>query len=1137
VKDSILLLCVFLVGASVLVAQTYKGTISGSVTDPSGAAVPGATLLLTNTATAEVRTTVSEADGRYAFAQLNPSVYSLQVTKTGFRDYVATEIQLNASQAREVNVSLVVGQARQTVEVTAGVGLMDTQTANQSVTLNNVLVEELPAQARDPLVLFEFQAGAVAPRTGVSTSDSDENQNRFEINGAGDEQVLVLIDGVPDATGDWGGAISVPSVDSVQQFQVIRNAYDARYSRTRGGVVNIVTKGGTEHFHGTGFEYLQNSSLNANSFFNNKNHVAKTPYRRNFFGGNFGGPILKKYRLFGFFGVEALREAAPGSITATMPTALERQGNFSNSYNADGTQILIYDPASSVLNPATGSYTRTAFPGDQVPASEISPIAKNVLGLLPSPNVPGTGHALTNNYYAIANTIEKNERYDGRVDYVVSNKDSLFGRFTKEPESSVPQSPYSVLVNGNRSSLEPRWGFAFGNTFTLNATTVITISLGGGKFTELNNVLAYGANLAPLGLPSNLLADFNVPVPPSFIMTNYYSPGYPGSGNDSVSNAERSMVNYGVFGSKQRGAHLVTFGWYENRYMLAQVETNAANFTFNRYFTDGPTAALSGNVDSGSDIASFLLGDAISGDLPVASQPYTTQTDWNFFVQDAWKVTPRLTVNVGLAYELQRGRTERFDRVNYFDFTDPSPLAQAAGLPNLKGGLAFVNSKQPFEWDPSDLSFAPRFGLAYRIGNNLVYRGGYGIFYTPSVAVGPEGTTGYSDDNSMVSTLNNGITPDNTLNNPFPNGIVNPTGSSLGLATAVGQVITTFQRSTPTPYLQQFSSELQYQVNKGLLVEGGYTGSQGRRLIYCYNGYYVGSNINQVPDSDLALGNALNNPVANPFYGVITSGPLSTPRVLQSQLLRPYPQFENIYILNHNGATSSFNALVLRATERLTSGLTLLASYQRSRAMDNASEDQGWEVSDAFRDWYNLAAEKSVSAHDIPNSFSASWIYHLPVGKGQHYGAKLNPVLNGVIGGWQTSGTYQLLSGLPLHFTAAANEFNYADSQFPNINSGVSQTVSKPTLTEWFNTAAFSQPANFTYGNAPRFDGQIRYSHTNNWNLSIEKNFPMRENINWQFRAEMYNAFNWVQFGRANTSVTSSSFGQVTGTGPEQVHG
>ena len=1108
-------------------AQTYTGVIDGIVTDPSGAAIAGAYVKLTNTATGETHTMESAEDGRYTFSQLNPSTYSLQVSKPGFRDYIGSGIVLNASQTKEVNISLEVGESKQTVEVTAGAELLDTQTATQSNTLSSRVVEQLPAQARNPLVFFNTQAGAVAPRTGVSTSDNDENQNRFSINGSRDEEVLVLVDGIPDATGDWGGAIVAPSVDSVQEFQVIRNAYDSRYSRTAGGVINIITKGGTQAYHGTAFEYFQSSVLNANDFFNNLNGINKVPYHRNDFGGNLGGPILKKYRLYGFYGAEFMRQTIPQTLITTLPTTLERTGDFTQSFNSNGSPILIFDPTTTKLNSSGTGYIRDAFPGDKIPAIKISSVANNVFNLLPTPNEPGTGPAHVNNFAASQFTKSIFNRYDGRVDWVVSDKDSLFGRFTKAPQDTTPIDVFPKLVDSRTYTHEPRWNVALGNTWTVSPTMVFTFLAGAGKFTQINNSVGYGLTGTQLGFPSSLVSQFDVPTPPAFSLSGFYSPG-----NSSVSEAARSMVNYGIYGSKQFSVHLLQFGWYVNRYYLSLIQTNSATFNFNRFFTDGPNVVLSGNVNSGDTLASFLLGTGASGDAPLNAAPTTAQTDWNFFVQDAWKVNQRLTINIGLAYELQRARTERYNRLNWFDFDAPSPLAQAAGLPNLKGGLVFTTPQDPFQWKAPHLDFAPRIGIAYKITDRLVWRGGYGIYYVPTITVGPLGNTGYSVDNTWQSTLNNGLTPYNTLDNPFPTGLSRPTGSAAGLATGAGFSITTVERDRPTPYVQQFSSDFEYQAAKGLLLEAGYSGSQGRKLLYGYGGFYQGMNINQVPDQYLSQGNALNQQVPNPFYGVITSGPLSQPTVLRSQLLRPYPQFQNIYILDQPGATSSFNALLLRATGRIGTGLTLIASYQRSRAIDNSSEDQGWEVGDQFRDVYNLSLEKSVSAHDVPNSFALSYVYELPVGRGRKFGSNLNPVVNALVGGWESSAIWTIQSGLPLIFSAPVNEFNYSGWQFPNVSATVPLTVTNQSIYKWFNTAAFTAPAAFTYGDAPRYVGQIRYSSGNNWNLAIDKNFTIIERLRMQFRAEMYNAFNHVRFGRADTNITDPGFGLVTSEAP-----
>ena len=352
-------LCVF--AATLAAAQSFTGTITGVVTDPGGASVPRAVVTVTNDATRELRTLESNAEGRYTFSQLQPGVYTMKVTLTGFREYVGRNLTLLQSQTLEANVGLVVGQVTESVEVTADVTGLDTQTANQVATLTGTTVKELPTVARNPLVLFHTQAGVVAARTGISGSNTEQNQNRFSVNGGRGQSVLVTVDGIAVASGDWGGAIATPSVDAVAEFQMMRNAYDARFGRTAGGVIQLSTRGGTQQYHFTAWEYLRNYKLDANSFFNNRNGVQKFPFRRNTFGGNFGGPIWRAKNLYGFFNSDFLREASPATRITTLPTELERAGDFTQTFNANGTPVVTFDPLTTRPDPARSGPAREFY--------------------------------------------------------------------------------------------------------------------------------------------------------------------------------------------------------------------------------------------------------------------------------------------------------------------------------------------------------------------------------------------------------------------------------------------------------------------------------------------------------------------------------------------------------------------------------------------------------------------------------------------------------------------------------------------------------------------------------------------------------------------------------------------------------
>ena len=1136
---------VMLALAVAVFGQVFTGNITGIVTEPNGAIVANAKVLLTNTATGETREVVTNEEGRYTFSQVKPSTYTIKVSASGFKEYLRSDITVSVNQSSEINAQLTVGNIADTVEVTAAAPLLDTQTQTQSSTLDSRQVTELPVNVRNPLVLVHATAGVVAVRTGIAQNNQDQNHNRFAMNGGRDETVLVLIDGIPSSAGDWGGLIASPSVDSVQEAQIIRNTYEAQFGKTGGGVVNLVTKGGSKDWHATGFEYLRNDNLDANNWFNNFFGRAKPEFKRNQYGGNVSGPIWASKKLFGFFNYEGLRQTTPASRLTTVPTALERQGDFSQTRNANGSLMVIYDPLTTRANPAGAGFIRDPFPNNRIPTNRFDPVALKVLALMPQPNQAGDAVTGLNNYFKTGTDRIENDRYDARVDWSWRDKLAVFGRFTKARQDGILAQFFDTLAETNRNDFNPRSSASVGVTYVFNPTLIVNALIGGGHWTEKQLSKALGTDpVAALGLPAALSGRFDVQALPAFFLSD----GYTSIGNNQSNITARGVYNGQINVSKELATHSLKFGWSLEHSVLNFPTTTAGSFSFDRFFTSGPNpdarASNAGNV-----IASLLLGTGSGGGVPRNIAPAVTQAYWAGYAQDSWRVNQKLTINYGLRYELQRGRTERYNRLNYFDPTVTNPLGQRTGL-NLKGGLVYVNENDRFQWEPSHKDFAPRLGLAYKVTDKLVARAGYGVFYLMSVNVGIDGTEGYSITTPWVTSLDGGRTVQNYLRNPFPNGILDGTGNVNGLTTNVGLGLTPFTRKRPTPYMQQYSLDLQYQLGNGLVAELGYVGSQGRRLSFGSgvsggSGSY-GFELNQLPDSALALGRSLLDSVPNPFFGIITTGALSGPTVQRGQLLRPFPQFTSVSIRDMPGASSSYNALTAKLTKRFSQGLTLIASYQFSRAIDNASENQAWEISDRARNFNNLAIEKSISGHDIPHSLAINYIYELPVGKGKKFGGNLHPAANAVIGGWQVSGIYKYDSGLPLTFTANNNTFSFGGTQQPNVSdieaAGQGQTnfngSDDKKINRWFNTSVFSLPPDFTFGNAPRWFGNIRADHTNNFDFSLGKNWLVRENFRIQFRGEFFNLFNRVQFGRANTNINNAGFGQVRGTintGPRNV--
>ncbi len=1020
------------------------------------------------------------------------------------------------------------GEVSQTVEVSAAVSMLDTQTANRAITLDQQTVLDLPVNARNPFALVHANAGVIAVRTGISQATQDQNHNRFSMNGGRGQAGLTLIDGVPAAAVDWGGLIASPSVDSVQEVNIARNQFDAQFGKSDGGVVNMITRGGQNDFHGSLFEFLRNNVLDANAWQNNRAGLPRVSFQRNQFGAAVGGPISRSKRLFFFGAYEGLRQGSPGTNTSTLPTAAQRTGDFSDTRNADGSLSVIYNPFSTRPNPNGAGVVRDPFPNNQIPANLLNPIAQKVLALYPQPNAPGDAFTRTRNFNASGKTVTVNDRIDGRIDWAKSESWTMFGRFTKAWQENIAPEFFGNGADTNFSDVNPRHQVVIGSTYTPSPSWVINAVLGSGRWRENQNSPSTGLNGTALGFSPSLVSQFQTETYPEFTMTNYAT-----LNNRRYLNSARETHNLQLNITNERGSHSLKFGWISELARLNSTDFNTPTFGFTRGLTAGPVA-VQNSTTSGDAIASLLLGVGASGAAPISAATATTAMYHGAYFQDSWRATRRLTLHLGIRWEVQPGRTERYDRSNWFDTQITNPLSQQTGL-QLKGGLEFASSDNREAWQTTWANFAPRFGMAYKITDKLVFRGGYGIFYPQT---GGSGRDGFSTSTAWNSTVGgDGINPNlgSLLSNPYPNGINQPVGSSRGLLTQVGETVNAFFYDHPLGYVQSFSSDFQYEITSGMVLEAGYTGTQGRKLLFG-----TGQQANQLHPSFLSQGTALDQQVANPFFGVIQTGALAGATVPRHRLLRPHPQFLGVNVSGEiPGASSSFNALVARFHWRASASLNFLSTYQWSKAIDNASEWQGWEVADQLRDFYNLEVDRSISAHDIPQSFVNTLVYELPVGKGRKFGSDMHPVANAVIGGWQVSTIVRFSSGLPLGFTAPNTLTNYGfQVQRPNVTDLNAAAVENPTPDRWFNTAAFSAPGQFEIGNAPRWVPNIRFGPTKHADFAILKNFRWGESIKAQFRGEMFNFTNTPQFGRANTTFGSGDFGRVTGTtnvGPRNI--
>ncbi len=1103
--------------------QVFTATATGLVTDPSGAAIPNATISLTNTATGDKRTVSTGVDGFYTVSQLLPGAYELSVEAAGFKRYVQQGIGLHTNDTVELNARLQVGSAAESIEVSASAPLLDTQTADQSVHIEMNMIMNLPMFTRDAFRVVWANAGISEAFVGATSNTGDQNLDRFGMNGGRTESTAILIDGVPaTSTSQWNGLYYSPTLADVQEVQLVRNSYDAQYGRSGGGVFSIVTKGGSPQFHGGAFEFLQNSDLNGNNYFNNRGGKARPFYARNQFGGDLGGPIWTSKRLFFFGSYEGLRQGSPGAQTSTVPTALQRQGNFSQTFNTNGTLQTIYDPFTTKPN-GQGGFIRTPFPGNIIPQNRFDSVGANVLNLYPLPNQPGTGFTQSNNWFGTGKNITNNSHYDTRVDWAPSDRDNMYFRWSQAWEDGIGLAfPVWGIGTGATTTPNPRGAAALGNTFTVSPTFIVNVLIGHGNWTEQTIPIVH-ASPTQVGMPASQVSRFDAPnIMPAFTLANYSTLGY--GNNGQLYHPERTE-SLQVNASKQWGVHSVKFGGdLELSYQNGPGDggwLRAPTFNFDQGLTSGPLV-VPGTTTSGNALASLLLGQGAGGSAPYPASLAEGHHDYSLYVEDEWRVSSRLTLNYGLRWEVQGATTDRYNRFSTFDFYTPAPIS-VPGM-NLIGAMTMNSGAM---WNTPWNDFAPRVGLAYKITSKLVFRAGYGIFFVPSL--GDENPIGYSTNTPWLSTASgDGIHPGNPISNPFPSGFIPAFGNSQGAATGLGQGLGAVIRNHPNGYTGNYSADFQYELSTNSMFEIGYSGNQGRNLSLAYGNL----NVDQLPAQYLSLGSQLLQTVANPFYGIIPASAgatLSGPKVPLWRTLVPYPQYLSV---NLNGSTpgafSSYNALVSRFTKRFSNGLNVIASYQWAKAIDDSSEAQAWEVGDSGpRNIANWALERSLSAHDIPQALAVTMLYDLPIGKGKEIGNGMNAVANAILGGWQISSLMTYQNGIPIPMSAPGNGFGFAYNP-PNITNGPAVSISNPTVNEWFNVNAFSEPASYTIGSAPRRITQLRMDGTHDTDVSLLKSIALRESMSLQFRADFFNLTNTPQFGSPNTSVGSSAFGEVT---------
>jgi carboxypeptidase family protein len=1097
--------------AATLAGQSITSRIVGTVSDSSGAAVAGAAIVARNVDTNERIESRSGASGDYLLLNLKPGGYEVEVNAPGFKKYIRKGVRLQLEQESRLDVALELGQLSEAVTVEANVTTLETTTSSIGMVVNNRAILNLPLDTRNVFSLIYLTPG-------VSGSiGNNYNSLSFSVNGTRTSLMEIMTDGIPaghPTVQGYSGISVFPSVDAIGEFKVEAENYSAEYGHSIGGVVNVVFKSGTNLFHGTAYEFIRNSVLDANNFFSNARGVGLPSFKRNQFGGVLDGPI-KKDKTFFLVSTEFLRQRAFSSTTTTVPTALQRNGDFSQTFAANGQLIRIYNPFTTTTT--GGAPSRSQFSGNRIPASQINGVAANILKYYPLPNTPGDRLTNANNFFAAGTDQNNITSWDVRLDHNISERQKLFGRYSNRVYETVPAVffPTEIAVAQDRITQTNymRNGVA-GYTFTASPTLLFDARLGFGRTLYLYGNGGLGFLASSLGLPKAVDTAGNLPMFPRITAGGYVSLG------DS-DNRKNSFMTYSLLVgvTKVAGPHTWKAGWDGRMIRVNNRESRdtSGNYNFGAGFTQGPNPNTA-SATAGNGLASLLLGTG-SGDLIQNFKDVASQSFYHaVYLQDDWRVTKRLTLNLGVRYDVDLPRTDRYNRMNYFDPSVTSPFASV--VPGLKGGLVFVDGNNRYQYPVDTNNLAPRIGFAYQANDKTVFRGGWGNVYAPSPqqASGTVGPYGYRVQTDWVGSLD-GITPYNTLSNPFPGGFVMPTGAAGGLATGAGGTIQAFLRDTVTPYTMQWNFNVQRQLPGDSLLQVGYVGNRGLQL---QRNTESGFDIDQVNPQYLSLGPRLNQLVDNPFYGVVNNGVLAARQVSQAQLLRPYPQYTSVVPLYSSGASSTYHGLQTRFTKRYSRGLQLDGSYTWSKVLDNGGADH--------QDSYNILADRAVTSYDVSHRFVVSYIYELPFGRGRRFGSSASPIVSAVLGGWQVNGITTVQSGTPLRITAnnTSGLSNPTERANTNGNSPILQGDVHDRLNRYFDTSVFTQPAAFTLGNTAAYYGNLRSHYQNNTDLSLFKQFTPRERLRIQFRAEAFNVFNRVQFGSPNTSVNSTSFGVIT---------
>ncbi|SNS35842.1 Carboxypeptidase regulatory-like domain-containing protein [Granulicella rosea] len=1141
-RISLLLLFGFIAwmtGRNVL-AQTNYGAIVGTVTDATGANLDGASVALKNIGTNAAQTITAGSGGTFSFLNLNPGLYEVTVTNAGFKASTRSNVEVTIGGTVRVDISLQVGDVTQTVTVEATQAPLQTDSASLGGVVEGRQVLESPLNGRNVNNLLDFVPGVV-PGGGTSgnTMANGGSGNfqagaqtqaiaygNYQIGGGFSGQSLFFIDGVGSNVPENNVNSLVPTQDAVQEFRVQTNNVSAEYGGFAGGVIQISTKSGTNDIHGSVYEYFRNTALDANGWFFNHNGLARQPLHQNQYGFNIGAPILKN-KLFAFFSFERETLSTAGSSTYTLPTAAQVAGNFSGVAN-------IYNPVTGVQYSCNGVL-------NVICPNLIDPTAAKILALeAPLPNRAG----LINNYVASAPITGAQNQFNARLDYNLGKADQLFARYTFWNPHNGNSDPLGTKVGSGPTGNTTTEAVA-GDNHVFNQSTIADLRLSWLENYNFQTPLSNGFNQSSINANYGALQAQQVNNHQG-LLPNIGVPGY----SLGVNLSQLYWLNtvYGVSGSvtKVKGRHTVKVGGIGRQILWTNFGNNqGVGFGTTAAFTQSPVAGVGG----GNALASFLLGVPASTGINEVGTWHAVLHSYGFYVTDTWQATSKLTANLGLRWDQPGSYSEVNNLDTVLQTNLPTTLGSVtnpytgASTP-VVGGLAYVASSQyPSRREESQhwKLFSPRVGMNYRLDNKSVVRGGYGVSFLPAEITAD--SPGNSPINSATTSLNNlpGSTVNTTIANPFPNGILLPSGrTAAALYNQLGQGIGARIPDQPYGYVQQWNFGFERALTSKTSMTISYAGAKGTHLTLSQGYTGTGLNLNQLPDQYDSKGADLLTQVANPLYGKIPAGGvLGGQTIAKGYLLKPFPQYTSVNQVVPRLGSSTYEALQSTFNQRFGHGGLVQIAYTYAKLLSNtentSSFQDGQGGQGVVQDNTNLHAEKAISMQDLTHNLVINYGVDLPFGKGQKYLGNSGGVVDAVVGGWRVNGITTFHSGLPLPFSTSGNSLsNYFGSGpiRPNVMAGCNKNVGgsqQSRINGWFNKACFTIPADYTFGNERRVDSNLRSSGAANFDFSINKSFKVYERLVGKFSLETFNLFNRTQFAPPDTNLNDGGYGTVTG--------